>query len=211
MNRNTSIKNVIFDIGNVLVGYDTDRFLNGLFHGNQEICDRVSEAMWGSALWGELDRGVIPEDEILKGMIARDPEIRDEICLTWEHIGESVYREDHAIPWIEAVKRGGYRVFFLSNYSYLIMHAKPEVLDFLPLMDGGIFSCIVKLVKPDAKIYHRLLDQYRLNPQECLFIDDTGANVSTARTVGMNGMQCRGFRKAQEDLRDLLGLDCPIY
>lgn len=211
MERNRAIKNVIFDIGNVLVGLRLDEFSRDLFGDNTDVWNRVYNAVWASGLWDELDRGIIPEEEVLQRMVDHDPEMKDGICQVWDRAGEIAYRTEHAIPWIKAVKESGYRTFFLSNYSYRMMYANRKALDFLPLMDGGVFSCDVKLIKPDLRIYRTLLDKYRLDSTECLFIDDREENTRAAEEVGISTLSCTGFAQVQRDAGKILGLECEIY
>jgi FMN phosphatase YigB (HAD superfamily) len=211
MERNTAIKNVIFDIGDVLVGIRLEEFAKDLFGENTAVWKRVFDAVWASGLWEELDRGVIPEKEILQRMLDRDPEMKDEIQKAWDRAGEVAYRTNHAIPWITAVKKKGYHTYYLSNYSHRMIRSNRRALDFLPLMDGGIFSCEVKLIKPDHKIYRVLLERYHLNPAECLFIDDREENTRAAEEVGIDTLRCTGFEQVQRDARDILGLDCEIF
>lgn len=211
MERNTAVKNVIFDIGKVLVGIRLEEFARDLFGGDTAAWDRVHGAVWNSGLWTELDRGIIPEDEVLRRMVACDPDMKDGIYKVWDRAGEIAYRTDHAVPWITAIKKSGYRTYFLSNYSHLMMYTNPHALDFLRLMDGGIFSCNVKRIKPDPEIYRILLEQYQLDPGECLFIDDKEENTEAAQGVGISALRCTGFEQVQRDARDLLGLECGIY
>ena len=111
---------------------------------------------------------------------------------------------DYAIPWISELKERGYRVLFLSNYSEFIMNSKPEVLDFLPLMDGGVFSCYVGLIKPDPAIYQKICDKYDLDPAECVFIDDNEENVKAARDFGLNALHFTGYSETAENLEEWL-------
>lgn len=68
---------------------------------------------------------------------------------------------------------------------------------------GGILSYLEKIVKPDAEIYRRLLDRYELTAKECIFIDDTKANVETAVALGMQGIRFRNREQAVEELKIL--------
>ena len=93
---------------------------------------------------------------------------------------------------------------YLSNYSEFVMEAKPEVLDFLPLMDGGVFSCYVGIIKPDPAIYTGLFRKYDLIPEECVFIDDKPENVQAAKDLGMAGIVFSSYDQAKGDLDRLL-------
>ena len=130
-----------------------------------------------------------------------------EIRTLMDHIGGCVSRWDYAIPWIQSVKATGRRALFLSNYSHLIMDANPGVLDFLPVLDGGVFSCDVKLLKPDRAIYAAICEQYALTPCHCVFIDDLKPNVQGARDFGMQAIQFQSYEQAQRDLSSMLRSD----
>ena len=80
------------------------------------------------------------------------------------------------------------RVLYLSNYSKHTMESNPGALDFLPYMDGGIFSCDVRINKPDPRIYQLLIDKYNLDPGTCIYIDDKQTNVDVAVGLGMKGI-----------------------
>ena len=78
------------------------------------------------------------------------------------------------------------------------------MLDFLPLLDGGIFSCDIRAIKPERKIYAALAEKYNLNPSECVFIDDVARNVEGAKNFGYHAIQFVTLQQAQEDLNKLL-------
>ncbi|MBQ4401784.1 MAG: HAD-IA family hydrolase, partial [Synergistaceae bacterium] len=106
--------------------------------------------------------------------------------------------------WLKSLKSRGYRLLYLSNYSRYVMNCNPDVLDFLPLMDGGIFSCDVKLIKPDRRIYEALAEKYSLKPSECVFIDDLERNVKAGRDFGFQAIQFGTLSQTQRDLEKLL-------
>ena len=169
------IKTIIFDIGNVLVHFDYMPYVRDLLK-DEELVDRVNDAIWRSGLWAELDRGE-PAEKIFPMMLAAGPEVEEEIRRTFVNVGQCLHRAEYAIPWIRELKEKGFQVLYLSNYSEYIMQANPEVLDFLPLMDGGVFSCYVRLLKPDLAIYQKICDECSLDPKECVFIDDHEENA----------------------------------
>ncbi len=174
---------VVFDIGNVLIEFTSMEFVRERF--GEEMGLRIANALFGEGRWPEFDRGVLSDEEVIQSFLKADPGIPEK-DIRWciDNIARTVLPKGYAIPWIRDVKKLGYRVLFLSNYSKIVMNARPEVLNFLPLMDGGIFSCDVKLIKPDPAIYRLLTDRYELNPEQCLFIDDTGRNCDAAEALG---------------------------
>ncbi len=196
------IKTVIFDIGNVLMEFSWWPYVRSLF--DEEMAKIVTEAIWKHGYWEEFDRGVLSDDEIVKLMEEAAPEYVEEIHLTLERVGECMNKHDYAIPWIKQLKEMGYQVVFLSNYSEFLMKLKPEVLDFLPYTDGGVFSCHVKLIKPDPAIYQALCEKCNLIPEESLFVDDNAANIESAKKFGLHAIRFEGYEKSYGEVMEYL-------
>lgn len=197
------IDTVIFDIGGVLVELGRFRFLEKKgFTG--ERANRVMYATMRSKDWVQLDLNKIPEDEILDRFIQNDPEMEAEIRYMFEDLNGIVERRDSTLPWLKRVKESGRRILYLSNYSHKIMRECPDALYFLPEMDGGLFSCDVQMVKPDPTFYQLLIDQYQLDPDRCVFIDDLETNLEGARAVGLHTLLFESPAQAEADLDKLL-------
>ena len=199
------IKNVIFDIGNVLMKFDYMPYIRTLLKDENTVY-RVNGAIWRSGCWSDLDRGRDP-DTVYARMLEIEPAYRREIRLAFENVGQCMFRMEYAIPWIQELKGRGYRVLYLSNYSHYAMQANPDVLDFLPYMDGGVFSCDVGMIKPEAGIYRELCTKYELIPSECVFLDDFAENVAAARAYGMKAILFGNYKQARKELESLLSSD----
>lgn len=199
------IKNVIFDIGNVLAAWNWREYFEG-FRFSREVTERLARATVLSPLWEEVDRGKMDEDMLLAGFIDNDPGLEKEIRKAWENMQDMLVRYDYAVPWLRELKSRGYKVYYLSNFSRKVRRECAHVLDFLPLMDGGVFSYEEKLIKPDPAIYRLLLERYGLQAKECVFLDDTPRNVEEALRQGMAGIVFCGREQAVEELRKL-GVD----
>ena len=197
------ITTVIFDVGNVLVDFDWEGFIHRMFPGREELISELDEAVWGSGRWDRLDAGDDPE-EVLASIIAYSPKHEAELRKVFANVGDTLRKREATPIWLKDLKSRGYRLLYLSNYSHYVMNCNPDVLDFLPLMDGGIFSCDVKLIKPDPRIYAVLAEKYNLNTSECVFIDDLERNVIAAREFGFNAIQFGTLKQAQRDLEALL-------
>lgn len=178
------IKTVIFDIGMVLMRFDWSGYIEKKL--GKEIGAIVTEAMWMHGVWNELDRGVWTDEELLDGFYSYAPDYKKEILTAFRDVSEACFAFDYAIPWVKQLKAMGYQVLYLSNYSHYLMDLAPEVLNFLPYMDGGVFSCDVHLCKPDRRIYETICDKYQLKPEECFFIDDNANNVAAAKEFGIH-------------------------
>lgn len=196
------IRNIVFDIGNVLADYRWHDYLRDKGFA-PEMIDRIARASVLSPAWAEYDRGVLTTQEILAGFVRNDPQIERELHQAFDRLKDLLRLFDYAIPLIRKLKAAGYRVFFLSNFSRQAFEECPDALAFLPETDGGIFSYRVHLLKPDAAIYRLLLQTYGLRAEESVFLDDTQQNVDGARRVGMQAIRFESLAQALDGLKTL--------
>lgn len=196
------IRNIIFDIGNVLTDFRWKGFMfdKGF---DESTVDRIAKATVLSQVWCEVDRGVWTDEQLLNAFIQNDPGIEKELRIVFESFEGMVTIRDYAIPWVQELKAKGYQIWYLSNFSYKVEVECADCLAFLPYMDGGILSYQDKLIKPDHAIYELLLSRYGLKAEECVFLDDTLANVEAAEEVGIHGIHFTTKEQAVADLRKL--------
>lgn len=200
------IKNIIFDIGNVLTDFRWREFLEDKgFHG--EELERIAKASVLSETWAELDRGVWTGEQVVEGFVKNDPEIGKQQHEAWDNMENMVVIREYAIPWVKELKEKGLGVYYLSNFSKKVETECAASLAFLPMMDGGILSYKDQLIKPDPAIYQLLLTRYGLKAQECVFLDDTEVNILAARQQGINGIVFTTKEKALQELREKYGMN----
>lgn len=190
------IKNVIFDIGNVLVLFDETNHATKLF--GHEKASKLLEGLWSKGIGDDFDRGVLLEEEVIEKYVLLLPDLKNEILTYIETLGECVYKFSYAIPWIKELKKLGYKVYFLSNYSKWFMRSNPLVLDFIPYMDGGVFSCDCHFLKPEKEIFDYLISKYNLNPSDSYFIDDMKRNIDGAKKQGFHAYKFTSYEKDYE-------------
>lgn len=196
------IRNIIFDVGNVLVEYSWERMLKAL-HITGEAYDAVAKATVLSPMWNELDRSLLSDEEILEGFIQNAPEYEKEIRLVWDNIPESIHCYDYSVEWVRKFRKKGYKTYILSNYSKRGYEATKQELPFVADMDGVLFSYEVKLVKPEPEIYQTLLKKFQLKPEECVFLDDNEKNIIAAREAGIHAIHFRNKEQAEAELEKL--------
>lgn len=196
------IKNVIFDIGNVLTVFCWKKYFKS-FGYSDEMVERIANASTKNLSWNEYDRGVLTEEEVLELFIRQDPEIEEELRTVNRNIKDILKRCDYAIPWIQELKEKGFKVFYLSNFFKKAEVECAEALDFIPYMDGGILSYQEKLIKPDAAIYQLLMSRYNLQAKECVFIDDRADNCEAARKLGMQAICFQNREQVVKELADM--------
>lgn len=196
------IKNVIFDIGFVLVDFNFDEFIQKKF--DDKICHEISKTMWGSRYWRELDMGIKPMEEVLEGFVQEVKGYENQMREVIRDFGQCMSLRDFVIDWMKELKAKGIKIYFLSNWSEFLSNANPSVLDFMEYVDGGVFSCDVHMVKPNTEIYDYICKKYSLNPEECIFIDDLDANVEAACNYGIHGMVYEGFELSYKKMNDII-------
>ena len=89
------IKNIIFDIGQVLKGWHPERIYKMY---DKETADAVIDAIWGTGYWFEMDRGVLSDRELFEKMLACAPAYREQITYVYNHLEEISERMEYAIP-----------------------------------------------------------------------------------------------------------------
>ena len=184
-------KNVIFDIGGVMVDFAPKDFLLERFC-DAAIEERVYRLTFGSKTWQALDASLCSRYEGDQAMLAaaRAEGCAFEVQEVLENWTSILRLRRRMVELVRRLKNHGYCVYYLSNIP-------ADVLDLLMrrglegVFDGGVASCEVHINKPDPRIYRCLLDKYGLDASECIFIDDNRANVQTAFQLGMNSIQMK--------------------
>lgn len=180
-----SIKNIVFDIGNVLGKFRYDELLSDIGLTKEEQL-RVTNELVLTPLWDEVDLCIKPKDEVIEDFKNAVPGLENEIGIMFDRFDEVVESYDYAKDLVDYAKDKGYKVYLLSNYADWLFDAhEKNQFNFLDRIDGKIVSGYVHLVKPDPAIYKLLLETYDLKASECIFFDDRLNNVEGARKVGM--------------------------
>lgn len=197
------IKNVVFDIGMVLIDFHWAKTMRELGICEEAIA-HLGVHMMGHPLWNEMDLGVMAEDCIREQFKQISPQYAKEIDLFLGNMEHVVTDYPKSREWLQGLKDRGYRVYLLSNYPerMFLMHSKNY--SFLPYTDGRVVSYECHLIKPDPRIYQLLCEKYDLLPGECVFLDDREENVFAARKLGFYGICVHNQEQAIAQLEQLL-------
>ena len=197
------IKNIVFDMGNVLLWFDRGRFLDAV---SAEGEDRkiLMNNVYLSVEWARMDRGSMTEAEAAASMCTHVPErLHEKVHLLVDQWDRPIYPVDGMAQLVRDLKTAGYGIYLLSNASYRQHEYWPRVPG-SECFDGTLISADVKLVKPQREIYDLLCSKFSLKPEECVFIDDSAANIEGAEVAGMSGIVFHGEAdEAREKLRAL--------
>ncbi len=195
------IKNVVLDMGNVLLDFRPE-YVMDQFCSSEEEKDVIRRELFEGPEWPLGDRGDIKDKDRFDLVKVRVPEKYHEAlkncALHWDICMDPL---EGAKEFCEKVKEKGYKIFVLSNASDLFYVYFPK---FLPLVffDGVFVSSDYLMLKPDVEIYKTFLDKYGLKGEECLFIDDRQDNIEGAGKAGLNTFRFEGdYEKVLDQLK----------
>ena len=195
------VKNLVFDMGNILIGFRWKDMLEIDRGLDPERARAVARAVFRSRLWEEYDMGDLSPGELKEGYRRTEPGLYEDIAWFLDNAEQMGVDRPGTWELVNRLKREkGYRLYVLSNYSESLyaLHAAgaEKAIDF----DGRLISYEVHLVKPDPAIYEALLKKYGLKAEECVFIDDMSVNTEAAERVGMKSVTV----KTEEAVNELL-------
>lgn len=193
------VKNIVFDVGMVLVDFCWEKVCRNLGFDEHTI-RAFNENIINSAYWERLDKGLIDTKEAIAGFIGALPQYGAEINMFWAHAEEFAEEYDYAAPMIKQLLECGYNVYLLSNYPQELYELHWPKFSFYNMVNGYIVSAQNKLAKPDPAIYRLLCRRYGLKAEECLFFDDRQVNADAAVGVGMQAVLFEGYDTVKEKL-----------
>lgn len=196
------IKNIIFDLGNVVLKLKWENVLNK-FSNNPNDIKLLHKVIFDSEEWKELDNGTIEKQDAINIMISQLPQELHQTCKNiMNNWREGLVINNEIINFISSIKSQGYKTYILSNAP----HEIPEYLtnkDLNKYFDGQIISAQEKVSKPEEKIYKILLNRFSLVPEESLFLDDKIENIEAAKKCNINGyvFDYNNFEVFLEDIK----------
>lgn len=180
------IKNIIFDIGNVILNFNINdvlkEFTNNVNEQNFILENIINSPEWlGNAL---IDTGYISRESAIEIVKDRTNHTNDELISNfWHNYNNFAKVDERVLQLIKKLKDNNYRVYLLSNIN-------PYTFEFVSksglfnLVDGYVLSYKEHKVKPYKAIYNVLIEKYNLKPNECIFIDDNQKNIDTGNLMG---------------------------
>ena len=201
-------KNIIFDVGDVLLDYRWQQM--PMDYGLDEAeAYRVGRELFDDpdGLWHEYDLGVKSQEEIIQEFEEKHPDDAEVIRWFISH-GEYMHVARPAI-WklVHQLKEAGYHLYILSNYPEILFKKHTQYADFMDDMEGMVVSYMLHVGKPERVVYQTLCDRYGLNKEECLFFDDRAENVQGAIDFGMRAKRVLSAKGLAVDLEELLRLE----
>jgi 2-haloacid dehalogenase len=180
------IDTVIFDLGNVLIGWDPRRLYRQLIEDEAQMEWFLREVC--SSEWNEQQDKGRPWAEgtaLLRAQFPEHAELIDAYHLRWKET--LVGPIEGSVQLLSELKAHGVRLLALTNWSQETFPVARELFPFLQWFEGIVVSGEERLIKPDPRIYQCLLQRYQVDPATALYIDDSQRNVAAAEALGMHG------------------------
>ncbi len=191
------VKNIIFDIGNVILKFGRDFLLSHFYCG--EEYELLKEKLFCN--WELLDEDLLSLDEYKSDVLNSLPQHlkgpANAVLNNWEYY---MRYSEGIIPLILDLKNQGYKLYVLSNMTkhFIKNEYKFPIFSYF---DGIVYSAPIKMVKPNPEIYEYLLKKFSLIPEECLFIDDIEKNLAAAARFNIKTFL---FKDNVNDLKDFI-------
>jgi len=195
------IRNIVFDLGGVLVDWNPEYLFKDVFRDKSEL-DHFLENIC-TPDWNEKQDAGRSLSEAIRSLQERHPKYRNEIRLYYDEwttmLGGPI---DQNVALLKPLKMN-YRIFGLTNWSAETFPIASDLYPFFGEFEGIVVSGKERLAKPDKRIYLLLLERYGLSAAECLFIDDNARNTRAATALGFHTLHLKDDVCLEEELLQL--------
>jgi glucose-1-phosphatase len=192
------IKNLIFDLGNVIIDIDPPRTYAALAAlSTQYTVDEVTQRIKEQKLWLDYEKGRYSEAEF-RATLRQELSLQasdEEIDTAFNALLLEI--DPRRINLLKKLAQK-YRLYMLSNTSWIHFQAVEEILEkntgekhFAPLFSHLFLSWQMRKIKPEPEIYQEVLQTAQLVPEETVFIDDLPDNIAAAEAQGIKGILLR--------------------
>lgn len=201
------IKHIIFDLGNVLIGFQSRKYLSQEKYGlTGEQINFILREAFQTGLWDENDRGTYTYAQIADILAGKRPEMRQ---ILHRIIVEDIYtiftELKQGSDFLRWCREQGYDCYYLSNFGEEGFHYVNQNFSFFQYFNGGTASYEIRSIKPEPEIYAYFLEKYALTPEECIFIDDVEKNIQAANAFSIHGIICDSHEHVFRQFEQLTG------
>ena len=199
--KGRNIKAIVFDLGNVLIPFNYNRFTNKINGIKPGLGDRFSEFYHGNYhLHRDFEKGILSEQVFIAKMIEA---LEDKIDpKTFCKYYSDIFSLNEDVVSLLPVLKKGYKLFLLSNTNSIHEKYGWREYDFFHNFEKLILSHEVGTVKPEEKIYRAVERASGFLPGEHFFIDDISDYVNAAKNFGWNAIQFVDYSTLLKDLRE---------
>jgi len=202
------IKRVVFDLGGVLVNWKPRDVVAEMFDST-DLRDTVMRSVFEHQDWLEIDRGTLNEAEAITRFAARTRISKHLIHELMDRVRSSLTLIPEMATLVRKLVEYDFPVYVLSNMSDSTFSFLSERYKIWAAFSGIVISGRIGKVKPEAQIYKHLVSEYGLNEAECLFIDDTAANIAAADRLRFQTILFRQHKDCADELLARLDIQGP--
>ena len=201
-NNTMDIKNIIFDLGGVLIDWNPDYVFLNEFKGDRKKLKVFYEKVC-TFEWNENQDAGYPIDRATEDRVSLFPEYEDQIRMYYGRWEEMIGGEIKEVVSIlkNIVKENKFRVLALTNWSAETFPIALKKFNFLHLFEGIVVSGTERTRNPFSDIYEIILNRYNLNACESIFIDDNIRNIEAANQFGMKTIHFENYKQLESDLK----------
>ncbi|MEL7517645.1 MAG: HAD family phosphatase [Pseudomonadota bacterium] len=197
------IRNVVFDVGNVLVPWDPAGIERTAFGEARVEAEGFVPPLRGNPIWIAVNRGELSLKEAKAVYVSHHGFAPGDIDALWEALYASFPLITDTRVMMDELKAAGYRLFAITDNVHEIVAQLKRDYDFFDLFEAAAVSAELGFLKPDPRIYRWLLETGGIEANNSVFLDDVQRNVDGAKAVGMEAYLFTNAAKAREDLRTL--------
>ncbi len=202
MTLSSTSKTLIFDLGNVVLDWDVERILDSLAL-EPETRELLHSELFAHQDWLDMDHGKTSEESVMANVCERSELDRGAVEAALLAAKRSLLPITETLSLMQEFSKRGIKMFCLSNmsretYAHISSH------DLFEMFSGIVISGIEGCMKPQQDIFHLTIDRFRLQPARTLFIDDSLANIRTARSLGIEGFHFKRSRNCYAGIRSLM-------
>ncbi len=178
------IKNIVFDLGNVLLDFKPEEYLQQNY-SDSELIEELYRKLFSSPEWEGLDRGTLTRQEAVEKLGAKHPELKPEIKEILASLDKLLQPKQETISLLNSLAETEYNLYVLSNFHQQAYQEVAAKYDFFDHFDGLVISAQINYIKPETEIYKHLLAEFELTPEKTVFIDDKKENLAGAEEFGI--------------------------
>jgi putative hydrolase of the HAD superfamily len=198
------MRNVIFDLGGVVLEWNPDAILEGYYTDPQERAT-MKTALFKHPDWLQMDRGTLTESEALARLQQRTGRPVAELSGLFDAVRGSLRPKADTLALLKSLARRDVPLYCLSNMPASTFAYLREQHAFWNVFKGIVISGEIKMAKPEREIFEYLLRRYALTAAETVFVDDHAPNIQAAQTLGLHTVWFRDARQCALELERLLG------
>jgi putative hydrolase of the HAD superfamily len=191
---------IIFDLGRVVVSWDPVAIVRSV--RGPDDAEALADRLFNHPDWLEVDRGTLSLHTMARQAQGRTGLSAAENLAILQAVPASLLPDPAMLTLIETLHGAGHTLYALSNMG----HASIDWLEqhgFWRFFSGKVVSARVRMMKPEPDIYRYLLVSFDLKADECLFIDDSPANVAAAQALGIGGLVFTDVPSCRQQLLSL--------